>query len=896
MRFSLKFKIACATTLLAVVLVALVAGLQRMRMGEDYLALIEREQAWLTAATADALAEKIELQLQVLQQSAQELGRLDLNDPPVSQAALTSLAPARALFFGLTLVEPGGRVVGTLPSNPQAIGTNLSDREYFRIALDVGEPNISPPLRSRLSGKPMVLMAAPILGADARARGVLIGALDLNHPNTLGALRDTPIGNSGHFVVVTRGAAPVYVAHPDPSKVLQPLMPEDLMRDDDPAGRQGPAAIVTRRYLRTVNWELRAVLPQAEVLAPLTVAQERLLRDTVLLAAGFAVLVWAATFWLLRPLGRLQRAIGALRQGAALPLDAPVAEDDEIGDVARDFVALMQELQSRRAELEAVNDASPLGIFRCDAQGRILYVNDSYLRITGLTGTQAAAGEWQRLLDPADAREAVQSWNDSVQSAAGHRRVQRLHRSGDGRAVVVSVYAAPVRIGGDVAGFVGTMEDITEQRAVEAALQQSEARLRSILTHAPDAFVSINAAGDVIEWNQQAEATFGRSRDEVLGRNAAEFLIPPALHGSYASALQRVTLTGHGPAVNRRIEMPVLHRDGREIPVELSVAALHDGEAYVVNAFLHDITERKRAERQLRESENRVWAIADNVPVLISYMDDQTRVKYVNATFHAWTGRAAAEVIGKPLEQVISRGLYEQCRPGLLAALRGERVEFEGVSSAGGVERHMHNVYVPDLSADGRVRGVYALTTDVTGSKQVEAQLQALARIDTLTGLPNRRAFEERVEAALARSGRTCRPMALMFMDVDHFKEINDRLGHGVGDEVLKEFAARVLRCVRSTDTVARLAGDEFVIILENLGAASEAALVARKIGLALRGPFLLDSHRLAVTSSVGVAVVDGDDVTPADLVNKADEALYAAKRAGRNTYELLSFVGARQR
>jgi diguanylate cyclase (GGDEF)-like protein len=174
--------------------------------------------------------------------------------------------------------------------------------------------------------------------------------------------------------------------------------------------------------------------------------------------------------------------------------------------------------------------------------------------------------------------------------------------------------------------------------------------------------------------------------------------------------------------------------------------------------------------------------------------------------------------------------------------------------------------------------------------KLVEQNLEELALVDSLTGLPNRRQFERRLQEALDRGRRDARPMALMFLDVDRFKEINDSFGHGAGDEVLRQFAQRLRGSVRAVDTVARLAGDEFVVILEGLRARDEAAAVATKIGLALREPILVQGRAFRVTSSIGVAFSESADASAASLVAKADEALYRAKRAGRDTFALTTY------
>jgi diguanylate cyclase (GGDEF)-like protein/PAS domain S-box-containing protein len=427
----------------------------------------------------------------------------------------------------------------------------------------------------------------------------------------------------------------------------------------------------------------------------------------------------------------------------------------------------------------------------------------------------------------------------------------------------------------------------TAQLDREIALRaESEARIRSILTNAPDAYISIDDEGRIDEWNRQAELTFGWQRDEALGQLLSDLLIPPGMRAAHNAGMKHFVRSGQGPVINSRLEVNALHRDGHEIPVQLSIAAVKNGETYTANAFLHDISERRAAQERLAASEKRLRDITNNVPVIISYIDADHRMQFVNETFHEWMGVAPEDAVGRKLIEVIGPVLHGQRRHSVERALKGERVVFEVESEMRGQLRCLQNVYIPDVQPDGSVAGLYAVASDVTALKQVERRLNELARIDALTNLPNRRQLEEKLDQAVKRSRRSGRPMAVLFLDIDHFKQVNDRHGHGVGDEVLKEFADRLVHCVRATDTVARLAGDEFVIVLEGLNDSAEAQLVARKIGQALGPAFGEAAAGLTLSSSIGVAFVDaGTQVTPEEIIAKADEALYRAKRAGRATF-----------
>ena len=434
---------------------------------------------------------------------------------------------------------------------------------------------------------------------------------------------------------------------------------------------------------------------------------------------------------------------------------------------------------------------------------------------------------------------------------------------------------------------------VTIRRLVKPLVSEivrAEQRTHAILENSNDAFVGIDENGRITDWNGEAERTFGWTTKEARGRSVAELIIPHDKRAAHSAGLARFRTTGEGPVVNRRIEVEALHKDGSRFTAELAVASMKSDHGYVGHAFVRDITERLHAQRQLADSQKRLQAITDNLPVLISYIDQAHTVTFANKTLVDWTGVEAALAVGKPMKELLGADLYGQRVAHLNRALGGQRVEFEWTSEALSVTRNVQTVYIPDVTADGSVAGVYSLSSDVTGMKQVEKRLDHLARIDPLTGLPNRREFEERLEKAMARTRRNRRPMALVFLDVDRFKAINDSYGHAGGDTVLKEFAARLDQSTRVTDTVARLAGDEFVVILEGLEAHSQATLVCEKIGAAIRAPMRCGEHILTVTASLGFALYEGEGGTVEAFVARADRALYRAKAAGRDTFAATNF------
>lgn len=291
---------------------------------------------------------------------------------------------------------------------------------------------------------------------------------------------------------------------------------------------------------------------------------------------------------------------------------------------------------------------------------------------------------------------------------------------------------------------------LSDQRWKDAVLETSN-----------EAFLAFDQAGVITEWNAQAENTFGWRRDEVIGKPMADLIVPPSSREAYFRALAAFSELREGSILDKRVEMRALHRSGREFAVEVTISAVNTDDRYSFAAFLHDISDRKRVERQLHHQ----------------------------------------------------------------------------------------------------------------------------ATHDTLTGLPNRAELLSRLEQAMNRTRRTQQSMALLFLDIDGFKQVNDTLGHEAGDQLLKAFGARLQQCVRKSDTVARLAGDEFTIVVENLTHKGDAETVTRKILDAMTQPFEVGSESRVITTSIGITVYEGVEKTVDELLSQADHAMYRAKHSGKNRF-----------
>ena len=297
-----------------------------------------------------------------------------------------------------------------------------------------------------------------------------------------------------------------------------------------------------------------------------------------------------------------------------------------------------------------------------------------------------------------------------------------------------------------------------------------------------------------------------------------------------------------------------------------------------------------RAERALRESNQFATEIIENAGEGIVVYDRDMRYVVFNHFMEELTGLSASEVIGRPAPDVFPH-LREQHVDDLLErAMHGEQVSSPDIFFyVPNTERRgwVSGVYRPHYDAKGNIAGVIGLIRDITERKTAEQQIEYQAYHDALTSLANRRLFQEHLTLALALAQRRQRLVAVLFLDLDHFKIVNDSLGHSTGDALLKIVAARLKAAVREGDTVARVGGDEFTIVLQELGDRSDAAVVAQKVLHTIAEPVEINGHRLYVTTSIGITLFpdDGDDAET--LLKNADNAMYRAKAEGRNTYQM---------
>ncbi|HJV52208.1 MAG TPA: EAL domain-containing protein [Noviherbaspirillum sp.] len=406
--------------------------------------------------------------------------------------------------------------------------------------------------------------------------------------------------------------------------------------------------------------------------------------------------------------------------------------------------------------------------------------------------------------------------------------------------------------------------------------------------YANDMIILADTDGHILEANDRTAQLLGIGREALL-RLHIEDLCSPSCHAVLAAALGK--LRGEGTAV---FELTQQRADGTTLPVEVSARAIELSGKNVIQLIARDISERKLAQAQLQESRDKLNGILASIHDAVwSFSPGLERLNYLNRSTERVYGHALAEFEKNP--RLWLDIIHAEDRPGVEQALHAlspehpsSEMEFR-ILARGGEVRWLHCRSHMVFGADGKPLRLDGVSTDITRRKAAEQRVQALAYYDSVTSLPNRALLNDRLAQATHVAQRSGKKVAVLFMDLDNFKHINDSLGHHVGDLLLRTIGERLLQCVREEDTVARLGGDEFVVLLPDIERGEQAVSVAEKILSITAQPFMLQGQQVHTTISVGIGIFPEDGRQPHELLKHADAALYEAKAQGRNNYQFFT-------
>jgi diguanylate cyclase (GGDEF)-like protein/PAS domain S-box-containing protein len=601
---------------------------------------------------------------------------------------------------------------------------------------------------------------------------------------------------------------------------------------------------------------------------------------------------------------RMLRDLGQLVE-TEINRDVLVQARDAAQQALRDVnVALERRVEARtrdlhfsEARVRTIIDRTISAFVGIDDGGRVQEWNPAAQNLFGWTPAEIVGREFSALIVPERHRAAHEAGFARFLQTGEATVLDRLMelpvltRDGTERTVEMTINA--FRIDGRLC-VNAFMLDISERAAAREALRQKQVLLDAVLESVDVGVVACNAEGAITVFNRATRELCGLdpdaatpSRRDIDYQLCADDGVTPLTADAVPllRALRGETVDDM-PMVIRPSEGPPRHVLGSGRALKGS-----GGEPLGAVVALKDVTELMDSRARVVESEEWLRTIADNVPALIAYVDTGLRYRFANLRYQEWFGVPCKAMLGKTVLEAMGEEFFAPRRVALESCLAGNASHVEIEEERRGRRRVISACYLPHVR-DGAVQGAYVLATDATSAREYERQLHTLAHSDHLTGLPNRRSYEDRLAQAVSRAKRGAQALALAYLDIDHFKHINDTLGHAVGDGVLCEFSRRLSGAVRISDTVARLAGDEFVILLEQVGSPLECERIAAKLLEAIRAPFIVGNHTLRVSASIGIVWSPHPDA--GTLTQGADAALYRSKDAGRDSATVTVVDGTR--
>ncbi len=822
-----------------------------------------------------------------------------LSDQAALQAFLGE-RPALLWLFnsGVIAYRQDGSAIAEYPVSAGRTGVDFLDLETLDATLKQGKSVISRPLIGANSQAPVFAMTVAIHDAQGSVIGALAGVTQLDKANFLEQITDNHYGKDGYYLLEEPKSRTIIIGT-DKKRIMQALPPPGInalidrhVEGYDETGVTinplGVEVLASAKRIPAANWFIVAALPTEEAFAPIHAMQQRMLLLTILLT----LLAGGLTWWMLRrqlsPMLTAAKTLAALSESNQPLQPLRITRHDEIGQLIGGFNDLLNTLRIRE---EALSESETrFRTFFEKNSSVMLLINPSSGEICDANRTAEAfygypPGQLTGMFTCDINTMAPELIAEERQKALHDERNYFLfrHRLASGELRDVEVHSTPINSGGQALLF-SIIHDITARQEVQTALQTSEAWFRSIFENANTGIATCDPSGRLTNFNEAFRAILGYPAETLKGMSLNDFSHPEDLSAEFGYIEETLA----GQRNHYHMTKRYIAGDGRTLWIDLFVTVVRDaeGEANYFIGLVNDITERRLTEEQLR-----IAAAAFESKEGQFVTDASGTILKVNKAFAESTGYLAEELVGQT-PQLLQSGRHSE---------DFYRTMWESIHRTGGWQgevwdrRKCGEVYPKWLTitavmgSDGTVTNYIGTHYDITERKKAEEKIETLAFYDQLTGLPNRTLLLDRLKQSMKTSERSNRYCALLFIDLDNFKNLNDTQGHDAGDALLKQVAQRLRTCVRDVDTVARLGGDEFVVVLASLSTNKEEAahrteVVAEHILAPLNQMFQIANLTYHNTASIGATLFKGTSIPIDILMKQADLTMYKSKAAGRNT------------
>ncbi len=520
------------------------------------------------------------------------------------------------------------------------------------------------------------------------------------------------------------------------------------------------------------------------------------------------------------------------------------------------------------------NNPDPAIVLSVD--GTLTEVNQSVTELFGYAKEEVQGFSYQKMIPPKQREKITRYFSQALQGTSSEHLMDVFHKSGD--ILHLQVKFIPLIVKEKVIGVFCVGKDITKLRKDEAYLCEIEERSKSLFKYTADAVYILGLDGNVIDVNPAFEELYGWKRQELVGKPLP--IIPDDLLSQHQNMIEKV----EWGAAFTGVEVTRITKNGTVADVSLTFSPIYNGEGQViaVSGIVRDITQLKN------QIEEKYRQLTENISDLLCVVNLNGVIEYASPSYKF--------ILGFAPESCVGNLVFHMIHPDDYADVKCTFIEMALTNQTKVMEfryRHVNSHWIwveakgtPILNDEGNVCRIQIVARDITERKWFEEKFDYVSYYDALTGLPNRRLFERRLEQSIKEAASQGHKLAVMYLDMCKFKYINDTFGYDTGDKLLHQFAQRVQGCLRGADTLARQWGDDFTILLPEIELEQDALKVAERILSSLGQTWHISTHVVEMTFNIGIAFYPSDGNTRQELLKNAYRALHEAKEYGRNDFK----------
>ena len=550
-------------------------------------------------------------------------------------------------------------------------------------------------------------------------------------------------------------------------------------------------------------------------------------------------------------------------------------------------------LRSSEEKYRSILESIREGYFELDLDGNYTFANEANCRYLGYTKEELIGMNYRRHMDEETAKKLYKPYLELYRTGKPIDALELESIRKDGAKAIHETSVSLIRNSkGNPVGFRGVSRDVTARKKMEEALRQSVEKYRNILENMQEGYFEIDLTGAFTFVNDAECRNIGYSREELIGMNYRQFQDEKTAK-KMLEIFTSIYSTGQPIKL---LDVEIIRKDGTKGFNEISVSLIRDNESKPIGfrGISRDVTERRQMEETIRQSEEKYRTIIDEMDEWYFEIDLAGNIAFINDAVARSVGYSLKQLIGINYRSFIKKDqageVYKIFRQVYETGEPTKSFPYEFIRPDGTITLFELSIF-PKLDEEEKVFGFRGIGHDITERKRTERQLNYIATHDTLTGLPNRMLLMDRLKMALAQAKRDNYKLAVMMLDLDHFKNVNDTLGHMVGDQLLKEISLRLTGHLRQNDTISRLGGDEFIILLPAIERVEDSIEVAEIILSSFQQPFICDDNKITSSVSIGIAIYPDDCEDVDSLLKNADMAMYYVKAHGRNGYHFFANI-----